>query len=335
MDLLGENRDLSLSSDDPYFAFRIKKFEDITKYEELKKNLMVVDDKQAPEAWKTEIDALLGKYPDSPSLYYVRALIRNEHHDLLGARSDLNKAVELFPDFHEALGLLSEILLMTADFGGALAAVNRALEARPDYVKGYVLRARCVYISSFGGKGFLEDLDIAQKLDPLDSEAVSVRRALTSQKVGPKDLGCRFDAETEHYRITSDISAEASKRYGENLEAAFRHYASSFKVSPTLGIRGKPRVTIFQTAENYYTYYELLSEERGENTAGVFRPGLNELVLFESTDVEETNHVLYHEAVHHFMTLLMNNHPPYWYNEGIAEFMGSIRIEGGKLLEKA
>ncbi|HEV3029057.1 MAG TPA: hypothetical protein VG457_15880, partial [Planctomycetota bacterium] len=335
MDLLGETKDLSLSSDDPYFAFRIKKFEDITKYEDLRKTLSNPDEKDSPEKWKEEMDVLIGKYPDSPSLYYVRGLFRSEHHDLVGGRVDLNKALDLFPAFYEALGLLSEILLRMADFEGSLAAINRALEAKPDYVEGRVIRARCVYFTSFGTQAFLEDLDIARKLDPQDSQAVSVRRALTSQRVGPRDLGCRFDHETEHYRITSDISADASKRYGENLEAAYRHYSSSFKNPPGSAARGKPRVTIFQTAENYYTYYELLSEERGENTLGVFRPNLNELVLFESTDIAETNHVLYHEAVHHYMTLLTNNTPPYWFNEGIAEYLGSIEIEKGRLTGKA
>jgi tetratricopeptide (TPR) repeat protein len=335
MDLLGETKDLSLSSDDPYFAFRIKKFEDITKYEDLRKELANPDEKDPPDRWKTEMDALLGRYPDAPSLYYVRALFRTEHNDLIGAKSDLAKAIELFPAFHEALGLQGEILLRMMDVEGALAAADRALEAKPDYVEGRVLRARCVYFTAFGTPAFLEDLDVARKLDPQDSQAVAVRRALTSQRVGPRDLGCRFDHETEHYRITSDISAEASKRYGENLEAAYRHYASSFHASPAAAARGKPRVTIFQTAENYYTYYELLSEERGENTLGVFRPNLNELVLFESTDIAETNHVLYHEAVHHFMTLLTNRTPPFWYNEGIAEYLGSIEIDKGRLTGKA
>jgi len=97
----------------------------------------------------------------------------------------------------------------------------------------------------------------------------------------------------------------------------------------------KPRVSIFNTAENYYTYFELLSEDRGENTLGVFRPGLNELVLFEkSSDLADTNHTLYHEAVHHFMTLMTNRTPPYWYNEGIAEYMGSIKIQDGKVIDK-
>ena len=335
MDLLGETKDLSLSSDDPYFAFRIKKFEDITKYEDLRKTLSNPDEKDSPDKWREEMDGLIARYPDAPSLYYVRALFRSDHHDLIGARVDLNKALDLFPAFYEGLGLLSEILMRMADFEGALAAINRALEAKPDYVEGRVVRARCVYFTSFGTQAFLEDLDVARKLDPQDSQAVAVRRALTSQRVGPRDLGCRFDQETDHYRITSDISAEASKRYGENLEAAYRHYSSSFKSVPGSAARGKPRVTIFQTAENYYTYYELLSEERGENTLGVFRPNLNELVLFESTDISETNHVLYHEAVHHYMTLLTNRTPPYWYNEGIAEYLGSIEIDKGKLTGKA
>jgi tetratricopeptide (TPR) repeat protein len=335
MDLLGDVKETPLSSDDPYFAFRIKKFEDITRYEDLRKTFGGPDDKENPDRWRTDMDALIAKYPDAPSLYYVRALHRSDHGDITGARADLSKALEIFPEFHEALARLSEILLRMIDFEGSLAAINRALEARPDYVEGYVIRARCVYITSFGTQKFLQDLDLAHQLDPQDSEPVSVRRALTSQRVGPKDLGCRFDHETDHYRISSDISAEASKRYGENLEAAYRHYASSFKGGAGPAVLGKPRVTIFQTAENYYTYYELLSEERGENTLGVFRPGLNELVLFESTDIAETNHVLYHEAVHHFMTLLTNRTPPFWYNEGIAEYLGSIHIENGRLAAKA
>jgi hypothetical protein len=93
-------------------------------------------------------------------------------------------------------------------------------------------------------------------------------------------------------------------------------------------------VAIFQTAENYYTYFELLSEDRGENTLGVFRPALNELVLFENGD-EDSLHTLYHEAVHHFMTLLTFRTPPFWYNEGIAEYMGAVRIEQGKVVKKA
>jgi hypothetical protein len=201
-------------------------------------------------------------------------------------------------------------------------------------VEGYVIRAQCVYATSGPMNAFMEDLDIARRLDPQDTQAVTVQRMLKYQRLGPRELGCRFDYETEHYKVTSDISAEASKRYGDNLEAAYRHYAASFKV-PDLRPRPKPRVSIFNTAENYYTYFELLSEDRGENTLGVFRPNLNELVLFEkASDLADTNHTLYHEAVHQFMTLMTSRTPPYWYNEGVAEYIGAIKIQNGKVVEK-
>jgi hypothetical protein len=58
-------------------------------------------------------------------------------------------------------------------------------------------------------------------------------------------------------------------------------------------------------------------------------------VLFEkSGDLADTNHTLYHEAVHQFMTLLTNRTPPFWYNEGIAEYMGAIEIKDGRVTKK-
>lgn len=334
MSLLGEERDVSLSADDQYFAFRIKKFEDITRYEALKKRVRFFDDKNTPEQWRKDVDGLIAAYPDVPSLYYLRAIFRHDHQDMIGGLADARKAVEIFPDFHEAHALQAEMLLEQQEPEKALEAVKRSLEARADYVEGYVLRARCVYATSQSMQAFMEDLDIARKLDPQDSGALTVQRMLKYQRLGPRELGCRFDYETPHYRVTTDISMEASKKYGDNLEAAYRHYSTSFK---NAGMRSgkKPRVAIFNTAENYYTYFELLSEDRGENTLGVFWPSLNELVLFEkSSDLADTNHTLYHEAVHQFMTILTNRTPPFWYNEGIAEYMGSIKVQDGKVLEK-
>jgi len=332
MMLLNEAENLAFSSDHIYFLERLQP--DYNKYEELKKNIGGIPDKQTPEQWKGEMDALIRKHPDVPSLYHVRAIFEQDHQDLAGALADLRKAVELFPEFPEAWGLQAQILLARQEPDAALAAIRKALDARPDYVEGYVIRARCVYATSLSMQAFMDDLDIARKLDPQDSQALTVQRMLKVQRLGPRELGCRFEYETAHYRVTTDISAEATRRYGDNLEAAWRHYASSFK-GPAPRPGAKPRVSIFMTAENYYTYFELLSEDRGQNTLGVFWPGLNELVLFEKAgDLGDTTHTLYHEAVHQFMTLLTNRTPPFWYNEGIAEYMGAIEIKDGKVTRK-
>jgi tetratricopeptide (TPR) repeat protein len=333
LDLRGETPEIGNSADHRYFLDRLQP--DYNAYRTLLENMGGVQDKQTPEQWKAELDALIAKHPEVPSMYHLRALFKSAHQDNIGALADLRKAVELFPQFHEALALQATILFHQMDAAPALEAIQRALEARPDFVQGYVIRAQCAYATSLSMQAFMDDLDIARKLDPQDGNAVTVQRMLKYQRLGPRELGCRFDYETPHYQVTTDISAEAAKRYGDNLEAAYRHYSSTFKV-PGLRSGSKPRVSIFNTAENYYTYFELLSGDRGEYTLGVFRPSLNELVLFEkSSDLADTNHTLYHEAVHHFMTLMTNRTPPYWYNEGIAEYMGAIRIQDGKVVETA
>jgi tetratricopeptide (TPR) repeat protein len=335
MSLLGEGENTSLSADDLYFLSRIKDYQDVILYEELKDDLGGSATTTATE-WASKIDGLITRYPDGPSFYYLRALWRHDRQDPMGARADLAKALDLFPDFSEALLLQGRMFLEENEAAQALAVINRAIELQPDFVEAYVLKGMASYTAAPGSiDAILPDLATARKLDPYDSQAIAYERILKYQTRGPRDLGCRFDHETAHYRVTTDISVAAAKSYGENLEAAFRHYGSFFKDGPRGAINRKPRVAIFNTPENYYTYYELLSEERGENTGGVFRPGLNELVLFERTDLEDTHQTLYHEAFHHFMTLLTSRRMPYWYNEGMAEYMGAIRVKEGKVIAKS
>ena len=330
------SEDWSLSADeDLYFVSRLGPADDGA-YRELRRQIGFIEKKRDPEGWADRMGRLIEKRADVPSLYYVRALFRRDHQDDVGALDDARKAVKLFPDFHEALALEGEILLEQRDPESALKAAGRALAARPDFSRGYLLRARCLLATSPAGPTIEKDLAIARKLNPAHptkGEVVLLQQMLKFQRSGLRELGCRFDSETTHYKVTTDISADAARRYGENLEAAFGYYTSSFTERSGKD-RGKPRVAIFHTAENYYNYFELLSENRGESTLGVFRPDLNELVLFESSDLAETHHTLYHEAFHQFMTLLTTRHPPYWYNEGIAEYMGAIRVEGGAVKEK-
>jgi len=139
--------------------------------------------------------------------------------------------------------------------------------------------------------------------------------------------------------VMTDMSREKTELYGARLEAAYRHFAEAFKDSfkedPS---RPKPRVAIFNTREAYLTYGELTLSGRQEWTLGYFHPLFRELLLFEDVDLDATLHTLYHEAFHHFLSLLVPR-PPFWYNEGIAEYMGAIRVEASKkeakVVEKA
>ncbi len=334
---LGAENERMLSAQHRHFDFRIRTNPELDRARELKKALEFGRFGEgpglfAPEKWLEEIDALLAKYPDVPWLWFVRGGFRRDRQDYAGAMADLGKAIEAFPEFHEAHALHAQMLLERGDAEGALRGANRVIELRPDYVEAHVIRAMATYTRSpQASESYLGDLALARKLDPGDPEPFTRQRILKYQSRGPRELGCRFDHETEHYRITTDISPEAAKRYGDNLEAAWRYFRETLKGPFLRDPRRKPRVAIFNTAENYYTYFELLSEDRGEWTLGVFRPHLNELVLFESLDLEETNHTLYHEAVHQFVHGLAAGTPPFWYNEGIAEYAGGIVVKDGKV----
>ena len=333
-EVLGQETTVPLSAED--IAFGVP---DVSKLSALKRALAKHEyGDNAPytvEGWAKAVDEMIAAGESVPALLYLRARFRAERQDYEGAKADVEKALALFPEFHEAHVLHADLLKDRFELDAALKAANRAIELMPDHADAYVLRAQTAYTMNPTSTAFFDDLELAKRLDPVDATAATWMRILKYQARGPKDLGCRFDHETEHYKITTDISPEAAKRYGENLEAAFRHYQSTLAKSFPRGFGRKPRVAIFNTAENYYTYFELLSETRGENTAGVFRAALNELVLFETLDLEDTNHTLYHEAVHHFVQQLTPTHLPYWINEGIAEYLGAITIRDGKVVEKA
>jgi tetratricopeptide (TPR) repeat protein len=338
--MLSTGENLVLSADDRRFSWRIKTNEDLVVYEGLKKGLVSYLNGSPTvgfslAAWEADVSKLIGRYPDVPALHYLRSVARAESQDGAAAREDLRKALELFPEFHEALTLQSRQHLSEGDLQGALSAANRALDLMPDSAEARVARALATFSRSPAAEdSFTEDLKIARRLDPHGSEAGTWLRVLVRQVRGPRDLGCRFEHETANYRISTDISPEAARRYGEALEAARRHFLETFRHLATPAPGRKPRVAIFNTAENYYTYNEILSETRAEHTGGVFRSTLNELVLFELLDETETLHTLFHEAFHHFMHQILLDTPPYWFNEGLADYMGALAVQGGKVVRK-
>ncbi len=342
MRALGVTPDLALSSDDPYFISRIGSFTDLVEgYEKLKKSILGYLGGHGardfdPEEWERKAGEMIAKYPEVPSLYFLRSAYHDDAQERALAKADLAKALELFPEFPEALLRRASYLLESRDLAAALEEANRAIDVAPDLAEAYVMRARATFATSPAAmESYLEDLALARKLDPGDAEAAHYFRVLPREARGPRDLGCRFATETAHYLVTTDIGDEATRRYGEALEAAWGHYVETFKGIPLQKNRRKPRVAIFQTAENYHMYFELISESRGMQTLGIFRPEYEELVLFESADRRETMETLFHEAFHHFMTLMTGAFPPYWYNEGMADFMGGIEVEGAKVVKRA
>jgi tetratricopeptide (TPR) repeat protein len=293
--------------------------------------------KHGNKGLKEFLDGWLEKYGGFPSLWYLRGVLHLRQYELLEARDKFAKAVALYPDFHEALYQMAETWWYAREFAKALDLANQSIEIRPDYANAHVLAGQMRFaVDKKTGEAADRDFRVAEKLDADPAQMLHERRRVRMQTRGPRDLGCIHEHESANYRIVTDISPERARWYASQLEVVRSGYLDAFKKWYRGDGRTKPRIAIFNTREAFQTYSELSSTGRAENVLGFFDPANNELVLFEDLDLDDTLHVLYHEAFHHFASAMLK-FPPYWWNEGIAEYMGAVRLDpsGKEVKERA
>ncbi len=277
------------------------------------------------------------KYPGFPSLLYLRGIRHFHRSELVEARDKFTKAVAIFPDFHEAHYQIARTWWWAREFQKALEHAVKAVEIRPDYAPAHVLAAQMRFALDKKASTAADlDFRMAEKLGADPAEMLHERRRVRMTTRGPRDLGCVHEFESPHYLIVTDIGPERARWYASQLEVVRESYLDAFKKWYPGDPRPKPRIAIFNTREAFLTYTELTSTDRRENLLGFFDPSNNELVLFEDLDLDETLQVLYHEAFHHFASAMLK-FPPYWWNEGIAEYMSAVRLDpqGKEVKERA
>jgi len=295
-------------------------------------------------------DGIVRDAPDCAAARFWKALAQMNGRKPEEAKAELAEAIKLFPEFHEAELTMARMDLEDRDFTGAASRVRRALDLDPGYADAVALGAYLKFLGAVNAKGHAKslandvkeaasDLELARKLDPSNESVATTQKNVLNVVKGPQHLGAKYEKEFPHYVVMTDMSAEKTLLYGTRLEAAYKFYAETFKdVFTEEARRPKPRVAIFNTREAYLTYGELTLSNRQEWTLGYFHPMYKELLLFEDADQEATLQTLYHEAFHQFMSLMVPR-APFWYNEGIAEFMGGIKIEvqkgQSKIVERA
>jgi len=276
------------------------------------------------------LEGWIEKHGGFPSLWYLRGMLHLNRYELGEARDKFAKAIALFPDFYEARYQTAVAWQHAREFDKALDQVRQALALRPDYPNALILQAQMRFaVDKTAGAESDRDLRVAEKLGSDADQVLQLRRWVKIQTRGPRDLGCIFEVESNHYRIVTDISQDRATWYADQLEIVRGTYLDVFKKWYRDDPRPKPRIAIFNTKEAFYTYSELCSTNRHENALGFFDPANNELVLFEDLDLNETLETLYHEAFHHFASAMLK-FPPYWWNEGIAEYMSGVRIDPEK-----
>jgi tetratricopeptide (TPR) repeat protein len=306
---------------------------EIPDYEKLK--VEIAGRGEDPSKVEAELDAFLKKRATFPSLWYLKGMYHLSRAQPPEARENFAKAIELFPDFYEAHYQVARSWEYAREFQKAFDQAAKVIEVRPDYANAHLLLAEMRFaVDKKAGEQADRDLRVAGQLGADGGEVLQLRRWVKIQTRGPRDVGGIHTFESSHYVIVTDISTERAKWYAEQLELVRGTYVDTFRKWMKDDPRPKPRIAIFNTREAFYTYSELSSRWRAENALGFFAPQNNELVLFEDLDLNATLETLYHEAFHHFASAMLK-FPPYWWNEGIAEYMSGVRIEKGAVKERA
>ncbi len=328
---LGTSDGLRLSADDRYFTLRILGTSELAEYDQLKGRLA---DEMGGGVPLGQLEELLKKHPDFPAAWYLRGLANFWRGEVLAARADFQKALEIFPQFHEAEVALGRTWHRAWDFARSLECAKRALELAPGSGDARFLLGEARFANDQAGWREADaQMKLAGKLGADGARVLHERRRVQVLARGPKSLGAVHEVESAHYRVVTDISPERTKEYADQLEIVRAHYAEQFKKWHPGAPRTKPRIVIFNTREAFYTWNELTMIDRGAHLGGHFNAANNELVLFEDVDRWQCSQVLFHEAFHHFAWGMVK-YPPYWWNEGIAEYMSAVDIKDGRIARK-
>ncbi|GAB5560247.1 MAG: hypothetical protein SynsKO_18940 [Synoicihabitans sp.] len=130
--------------------------------------------------------------------------------------------------------------------------------------------------------------------------------------------------ESENFELYSDQSDRASRGILEDLEILRALFIKEMNVVE----RKRMQVTVyaFNRSSDYQAYTHHYKTKR-TNTAGMYlrRPDRAVIMLRPMETRDSSRQVVFHEYVHH-MFRAVDLDPPVWFNEGLADVLGGIKI---------
>ena len=277
---------------------------------------------------RQSIDAFVVGWPEFAPGLYLQAQLDEQVGEFRNALEGYERALVHLPDFPEALVASAALRAILGKWEDAGARVERAMAIRPDLPEAHILAAQLAFRKGDRAAA-LDESDLAEALAPTDGRIKAEARMMANVARGPQ-----WDrpnvAETEHYRVASDLPKDKVQHYAQHLEAVRPYYAEM--LGRTASTVEKSSVLIFDTEEGYHLYGEISAGDRFEDTLGLYSPQYSQLMLYEDADLEETLGTLYHEGFHQYFHCFGWG-GPIWINEGMAEYVSGVLVKDGKLLK--
>ena len=157
--------------------------------------------------------------------------------------------------------------------------------------------------------------------------------------------------ETKYFLFYSDLPAQEARNWAGLLDRMYARLAELFAVErearpPGTGKgdfvnlwSGKALVFVFQSADDYRRFEQVVHNTPAEGTAGLchcFGDGRVHIAFYRQADPLTFAHVLVHESVHGFLHRFRTPAQiPSWANEGLAEVIASELVpRGGRAKER-
>ncbi len=155
---------------------------------------------------------------------------------------------------------------------------------------------------------------------------VSFSFAQKKEHFKPKKEGDHFKVETKAWVLESWASKTQTRHYAKGISTVYTNICRIL----ALDAEGSSSIKI-KILKNKNAFWNTVRKDFGEIQfiGGFFSHEKNEVIVWNQS-IEHTLPILAHELTHAVIYRVMK-HPPLWFNEGFAEYIGLSRIHWGKL----
>ena len=275
--------------------------------------------KELTESALKVLKKALSKAPKVAVLRYFLCVAYQgiEKDDL--ALKDIEEGLKLNPEFYELLVEKADIMARKEKNDDALKLYDEAIEKAPTYTIAYLSKAGLMMKQ----KKFKEALELFKKVRSMEHEEDTenglkgLLPILENEVRGPWGDRQSFKAEGDNYIITTDDSQSYADRILKCAEAVYKAYTKVFPKQSSSKKEDKFPIMIFSRAEDYYRYGGPMG------SGGLFNPWLGKVVFIKIDKADQESNFLFHELFHQFLVKYVDD-PPYWFNEGHADFFGGF-----------
>ncbi len=133
-----------------------------------------------------ELDAVLRRKAGDAETYYLRGVANFQDFEFRAAAEDFDRAVELRPDFVDAVFHRGIVRVVRGRYDDAIEDFNRVIALKPDHAAAYYNRGRLRYWKG-EYQAAIADFKEARKLDPMLGRELNLRSVIGELERDPED----------------------------------------------------------------------------------------------------------------------------------------------------